>query len=89
MREHVGAEIVGLGDYRRRHAQYKTDPDLQAAHAAAPWIVTWDDHETENNYAADFLERRANAYQAYYENMPLRPESMPQGPNMQLYRRIG
>src|SRR2546430_1703983 len=40
-----------LADYRDRYAQYKTDKDLQAAHAAFPWIVTWDDHEVENNYA--------------------------------------
>ena len=45
------AECVSLADYRRRYAQYKSDPDLQAAHAAAPWIVVPDDHEVENNYA--------------------------------------
>ena len=74
-----------LDDYRNRHAQYKTDAHLQAAHAAFPWIVTWDDHEVDNNYANDisehddspaaFLLRRAAAYQAYYEHMPLRPAS--------------
>jgi alkaline phosphatase D len=95
----TGPETVNLLDYRNRHALYKTDPDLQAAHAAAPWVVTWDDHETENDYAGAmsengdpverFLLRRANAYQAYYEHLPLRPESMPQGPDMQLYRRLG
>lgn len=93
---HVGEETPSLTGYRNRHAQYKTDPDLQAAHAAALWIVTWDDHEVENNYAAavskdlnptdTFLERRAAAYQAYYEHMPLRPSSIPTGPDMQLYR---
>ena len=46
-----GAEIRTLDDYRIRHGQYKTDPDLQAAHAAHPWLVTWDDHEFKNNYA--------------------------------------
>ena len=69
-----------LADYRNRHAQYKTDPNLQAAHAQHPWVCTWDDHEVENDYAgtkswyrqSDFAQRRANAYRAYYEHMPLR-----------------
>ncbi|MDP9353982.1 MAG: alkaline phosphatase D family protein, partial [Chloroflexota bacterium] len=75
-----------------------TDPDLQAAHAAFPWVTTWDDHETENNYAGAisedgdpeevFLAQRAAAYQAYYEHLPLRPSSMPQGPDLRLYRRL-
>ncbi|PXY23731.1 alkaline phosphatase [Prauserella coralliicola] len=91
-------EVRSLADYRIRHAQYKTDADLQAAHAAFPWLVTWDDHEVENNYAdeesdpdtppAQFLARRAVAYQAYYEHMPLRRSSMPTGADMTLYRRI-
>ena len=91
------AETTRLGVYRVRHAQYKTDPDLQAAHAAHPWIVTTDDHEVENNYADEiserdsnptkFLERRAAAYKAYYEHMPLLRSSLPQGPDMRLYRR--
>jgi alkaline phosphatase D len=99
VRHHIGPEIKTLADYRLRHAQYRTDPDLQAAHAQAPWIVTWDDHEVENNYADDisenagedpavFLQRRAAAYQAYYENMPLRRTSVPRGPDLQLFRRI-
>ncbi len=50
-RQHNGPEIVSLEDYRNRHALYKTDPNLQAAHANFPWIVTWDDHEVDNNYA--------------------------------------
>jgi alkaline phosphatase D len=74
------AESFTLADYRARYAQYKTDADLQAAHLAAPWIVTWDDHEVANDYADDrderrdprFLARRAAAYQAFYEHMPLR-----------------
>ena len=73
-------ESFTLADYRRRYAQYKSDPDLQAAHLAAPWIVTWDDHEVANDYARDsderrdpnFAARRAAAYQAFYEHMPLR-----------------
>ena len=97
-RQHRGGEIVSLEDYRNRHALYKTDPDLQAMHAACPWLVTWDDHEFDNNYAGGiseekdvdpvgFLTRRAAAYQAFYEHMPLRRRSVPRGPDMQLYRR--
>jgi alkaline phosphatase D len=67
-------------------------------HASCPWFLTWDDHEVDNNYAneiseqqgitpAQLLLRRANAYQAYYEMMPLRASSLPKGPNMQLYRK--
>jgi len=98
VRLHTGGEPATLADYRARHALYKTDPDLQRAHAAVPWVVTWDDHEVDNNYAADrsenddppemFLARRAAAYQAFYEHLPLRPDSMPRGPAMQLYRRL-
>ena len=99
-RKHLGGELQTLDDYRRRYAQYRLDADLQAAHQAFPWVVTWDDHEFDNNYAADipeekgpmprdeFLARRAAAYQAYYEHMPLRKSSIPSGPDMQLYRRI-
>ncbi|MFC5513053.1 alkaline phosphatase D family protein [Massilia jejuensis] len=73
-------ESFTLAQYRARYAQYKSDPDLQAAHGAAPWIVTWDDHEVANDYAGDlderlstdFAARRAGAYQAFYEHMPLR-----------------
>jgi alkaline phosphatase D len=100
IRQHVGPELHTLEDYRNRHAQYRTDLMLQAAHAAAPWLVTWDDHEFANNCAgaiserpsddpAEYLKRRACAYQAYYEHMPLRRTSLPKGPDMQLYRRVG
>ncbi|HEY3556277.1 MAG TPA: alkaline phosphatase D family protein [Kribbella sp.] len=101
VRSHLGSEIVTIADYRRRYAQYKTDPDLQAAHAAAPWIVVPDDHEVENNYAGTIREnntpaltadqwtaRRSAAYQAYYENMPLRPAQVNSGNSIQLYRRL-
>ncbi|WP_338695956.1 alkaline phosphatase D family protein [Streptomyces sp. Q6] len=91
-------ETVTLDDYRLRYALYKTDPDLIAAHAAHPFVVTWDDHETENNYAGDvdengnppaeFLLRRASAYRAYWENQPLRRPQLPTGPDAQLYRRL-
>ena len=82
VRQHHGDEIYTLVDYRNRYAQYKMDPDLRAAHASAPFVVTWDDHEVDNDYAGDrdendtppevFLLRRAAAYQAYFETMPLR-----------------
>nr|WP_042180021.1 alkaline phosphatase D family protein [Kibdelosporangium sp. MJ126-NF4]CEL14165.1 secreted alkaline phosphatase [Kibdelosporangium sp. MJ126-NF4]CTQ88532.1 secreted alkaline phosphatase [Kibdelosporangium sp. MJ126-NF4] len=101
VRAHLGAEIVSLADYRRRYAQYKTDTDLQAAHATAPWLVVPDDHEVENNYAnmtrannspeltaAQWKQRRTDAYRAYYENMPLRGGAKPNGANIQLYRRV-
>ena len=91
-------EIFSLDDYRVRHGQYKTDEDLQAAHAALPWLVTWDDHEVDNNYADDeqdpdappeeFLRRRAAAYQAYWEHMPLSRARKPRGPLFDLYRRF-
>lgn len=101
VRDHDGPETVTLANYRQRHAQYKADTDLQAAHAAAPWLVVFDDHEVENNWAGyipedgsdtptyeAFRARRAAAFQAYYENMPLRRSSIPHGPDMQIYRRV-
>jgi alkaline phosphatase D len=88
-------ESFTLDDYRRRYAQYKTDPDLQAAHLAAPWIVTWDDHEVANDYAADrderlapdFAARRAAAYQAFYEHMPLRLPPPRNFANVRMFQR--
>ena len=98
VRQHKGQEIYTLVDYRNRYALYKSDPDLIAAHASAPFIVTWDDHEVDNDYAAErdenatppevFLLRRAAAYQAYFETMPLRWRTLPTGPAMELYRRL-
>ncbi|NRQ34828.1 alkaline phosphatase [Nonomuraea sp. NN258] len=84
-------ETVTLHEYRNRHARYKSDPDLQAAHAAAPWVPVWDDHEVLDNYrgrgdgSAAFLKRRGAAYQAYYEHMPLRVR--PRDGALQMYRR--
>ena len=99
LRQHIGGELQTLEDYRNRHAQYKTDEHLRATHAAFPWLVTWDDHEFDNNCAGaiseqrnvspeEFLQRRAAAYQAYYEHMPLRKPAKPQGPDMRLYRGV-
>ena len=96
VRKHATFEPYTLADYRTRHAQYKTDPDLQRSHAAAPWLVTWDDHEVDNDYAddrsedldPDFLARRAAAYQAYYEHMPLARRSLPHGPGVRIYDRF-
>jgi len=95
VRRHEAAEPATLAQYRNRYARYKSDADLQRSHAAFPWIVTWDDHEVDNDYAndrsedldPDFLARRAAAYQAYWEHMPLRRTARPDGPRMQLYGR--
>ena len=89
-RSHIGPETVTLANYRQRQAQYKSDADLQAAHAVAPWLPVWDDHEVDNNYAGDTPEhaggsaRRSSSaarrpIRAYYENMPLRRTSVPSG----------
>jgi len=100
--EPVRAEPMDLASYRNRYALYKLDADLQAAHAAFPFIVTWDDHEVENNYASDisqvdtepdqdpavFLRRRAAAYRAWYEHMPVRSALLPAGPDLLGYRRL-
>jgi alkaline phosphatase D len=95
-REH---ESFDLASYRARYAQYKSDPNLQAAHLVAPWIVTWDDHEVANDYGNDrderldphFLARRAAAYQAFYEHMPIRLSALPEGAlryaHLRLYER--
>ena len=98
VRKHNAPEPYMLDEYRARYALYKSDADLQAAHAAMPWICTWDDHEVDNDYADDrpedgmerdqFLERRAAAYQAYYEHMPLPPRMQPQGPRMRIYTHL-
>jgi alkaline phosphatase D len=101
VRAHVGGNCSTLADYRRRYAQYRMDPALQAAHAAVPWLATWDDHEVANDYSgihsgraedpAAFLKRRTAAYQAYFENLPLPPSAMPVNGEVALYtgRRIG
>ena len=95
VRQHDRGECKTLAEYRRRYAWYRTDPLLRAAHAACPWLVTHDDHEVDNDYAAlqaehpreqaDFLARRAAAYRAYWEHMPLPRSALPRGADMQLY----
>jgi alkaline phosphatase D len=95
VRRHVGGEARTLADYRNRHAQYKTDQDLQRLHAAVPWLLTWDDHEVDNNYAGtrsesldpEFRARRAAAYRAYFEHMPLRRRALPTETRMVLRSR--
>jgi alkaline phosphatase D len=99
VRSHGMPKAFTLDDFRRRYALYKGDPDLQALHAACPWLLTWDDHEVENDYANDqsifrevrpeqFLARRAGAYKAYYEHMPLRSNMRPSGPNTRIYTSV-
>ena len=82
VRSHEGPEPTTLDGYRARYATYKSDPNLQAAHAACPWLVIWDDHEVENNYAGNTAQdgtelngRRAAAYRAWWENTPTRIEA--------------
>ena len=98
VRSHGAGKCQTLDDYRARYALYKRDSDLQAAHAACAWVATWDDHEVENDYAADLsftreprtltLARRAAAYKAYYEHMPLKPWMRPSGPDARVYTRF-
>jgi len=98
VRAHQIAEVVTLDDYRNQYALYRSDPLLRGAHAIAPWLVTWDDHEVENNYQGtapeagsatpdpqQFLERRAAAYRAWWEHMPTRLAA-PSGPDLDIYR---
>lgn len=98
VRKHLSPEPHTLEDYRIRYALYRSDADLQAAHAYCPWLVTWDDHEVDNDYADAlsqdndvrewFLLRRAAAYKAYYEHMPLPRRMVPMGPYLPLYTRV-
>jgi len=103
--EHPGGDLrpgvitaITLEDYRYQYALYRTDPNLRAAHAAAPWLVTWDDHEVSNNYvsatpdlesesrdSAALLERRTAAYRAWWENMAVRLDP-PDGPDLEIFR---
>ncbi|MFL6577304.1 MAG: alkaline phosphatase D family protein [Povalibacter sp.] len=95
IRSHNSPEAITLDDYRMRYALYRGEQELQRAHAACPWLVTWDDHEVENDYAGAssqgddptdwFLARRAAAYRAYYEHMPLPRRAVPYGSQLRLY----
>lgn len=91
---------ISLDDYRTRYALHKGDQHLRAAHAVAPFVVTWDDHEVENNYTsefaqpesptpdeASFLARRADAYRAWWEHQPVRLPA-PDGPDYPIFRRV-
>ena len=96
VRQHNGPPPHTLQEYRDRYALYKTDADLQHAHAVAPWIVTWDDHEVQNDYAndraedldPDFLARRTAAYRAFFEHMPLRRSVLQAGGGFRIYDRF-
>jgi alkaline phosphatase D len=96
VRPMVGGRAKTLADYRARYALHKSDPALQAAHARCPWLLVWDDHEVENDYAslqgeflqADFAQQRAAAYQAYWEHMPLPKAARPVNGEMRMYGRL-
>ena len=99
MRKDATREIRSLDDYRIRYAQTKADPALKAAHAAAPWVVTWDDHEVDNNYAGLMGEngmeseeqmrlRRAAAYQAWWEHQPVRVPRARSWADLNITRRL-
>ena len=99
VRQHVGGEIYSVDDYRRRYAQYKSDPHLQAGHAACAFAASFDDHEIDNNFAAGidqdgtapeiFALRRLAGLQAWYENMPVRKAQFPSLANgLTAYRRL-
>lgn len=98
VRRHLGEEIYSLDDYRLRYAVYKIDPDLKAAHAAAAFLPSFDDHEVDNDWGGDldasttppemFRLRRAAAMQAWYEHMPVRMAQFPHNGFPQAYRRL-
>lgn len=101
VRPHEGiGEPVTLDDYRRRDAQYRTDPDGQLVHARHPFVSTFDDHEVDNDWRSTFPQdpavqtplaweaRKAAAFQAFYEHMALRRQSIARGAPIRLYRRL-
>jgi alkaline phosphatase D len=102
----TGGWVTSLSDYRNRYALHKSEKSLQAMHAQCPWLVTWDDHEVSNDYAGwvrgfsgnitfNFEAQRAQAYQAFYEHMPLRAsaltrslEGLARGAEMRIYGQV-
>ncbi len=96
VRQVEGGRIDTLAGYRTRYATHKGDTALQAAHAAVPWLLVWDDHEVENDYAGlqgqrlqpDFRRQRADAYQAYWEHMPFPKSARPRGADMRITGRL-
>jgi alkaline phosphatase D len=96
VRKHGAAEPATLAEYRDRYALYKSDPDLQKSHAAAPWVVIWDDHEVDNDYAGDrseeldpaFAKRRTAAYKAFVEHMPVRRSVLVAGGGVRIHQRL-
>ena len=101
VRRHEGTgEPYSLTEYRNRYAQYRGDPDLAQMHANAPFVVSFDDHEVDNDFAGDipqdpdkqthdaFVARLTAAYQAYFEHMPVRATAVPNGPHIRMYRRL-
>ena len=97
VRQHNSPRVRTLEAYRNRHGLYKTDTGLQAVHAAFPFVSTWDDHEVANDYGdefdplgappAEFLQRRAAGYQAWYEHQPVRLDP-PTGPDYRIHRTV-
>ena len=97
VRQHTGGVPLSLDEYRQRYALYQSDPALQSAHASAPWFAVWDDHEVLNDYAGEtpgreedhevFMRRRAAAYQAWYEHLPVPPGMAPRNGAMRIYAR--
>ena len=91
-----GLMVRTLDQYRARYATHKSDPALQAAHASAPWLLVWDDHEVGNDYAnlqgqelqPNFAAQRAAAYRAYWEHMPFPKSVRPVGPDMRIVSRL-
>ena len=99
----TGGWVTNLAEYRERYVLHRSDPDLRAMHLACPWLFTWDDLVVQNDYAgtqagnagppvADFTRRRAAAYQAWYEHMPVRAsvltralQGLVQGEGLRIY----
>ena len=92
----VGGRIESLADFRDRYAVHRSDPALRAAHAMHPWLVIWDDHEVDNDYAGltgqslqpDFARYRADAYRAWWEHMPVPKSWRPQSGAMRIHDRF-